>query len=93
MFEANDIHKTGAALPKTSFGNSRRTGFTIGIIKAVVVLLSMNIEKNCYNDHYTEHEKFWILRTACGIHELDSHTDVTLSQLSLKSSLPRKALQ
>ncbi len=59
MFAANDIHKTGAVLPKRSFGKSRRTGFTIGIIKAVVPLLFMNIETNCCNDHYPEHDKFW----------------------------------
>jgi len=59
MFAANDIHKTGTVLPKPSFGKSQKTGFTIGIIKAVVSLLFMNIEKNCCNDHYHEHYKFW----------------------------------
>ncbi len=45
MFAANGMHRTSAVLPKSSFGNSRRTGVTIVIIKAVVAVLLMNIEK------------------------------------------------
>ena len=45
MFAANGMHRTSAVLPKSSFGNIRRTGVTIVIINAVVAVLLMNIEK------------------------------------------------
>ena len=44
MFAANGMHRTSAVLPKSSCGNSRRTGVTIVIINAVVAVLLMNIE-------------------------------------------------
>ena len=45
IFAANGMHKTSAVLPKSSFGNSGRTGVTIVIINAVFAVLLMNIEK------------------------------------------------
>ena len=45
MFAANGMDRTSPVLPKSSFGNSRRTGVTIVIINSVVAVLLMNIEK------------------------------------------------